>query len=446
MRNMGSEMNLTKYLEEAPISRFHYGILIIGSLIYAFTALNVMLIGSTLPAIINEWQLDPVSAGFFLSAGYAGMFIGAFSCGMVADYIGRKKTLLITIALMSLFTGLCSFAWDSSSMALLRFLAGIGLGGSLPQPGVYVSEFIPSKHRGRFIGLVETSWVYGALLSIIFPFFLIPIYGWRLTFLISLLPLFLIPLVLFYLPESIRYLELKGRGNEALTLLKKHKLIPLLHKEIEVKTTQTLLEMKTDLKEVWSSQYIRRTIMLWVGWAVLVYTYHGIFIWLPTIYSKEFNFTIVKSLYWVLLVTLAQVPGYFSASFLLDRIGRKKVMVGYLAIAGLGSYLLGLIVNVEWIFLWSSVISFFNLGAWAALYTYTPELYPTRIRGTGSGLAASIGRMAGIIAPIVTGYIYATRGVSQTFSMFALAHVIATIVVLILGIETKEMTLEEISS
>jgi len=120
-------------------------------------------------------------------------------------------------------------------------------------------------------------------------------------------------------------------------------------------------------------------------------------------------------------------------------------MVIYLAVAGLGSYLLGLILQVEWIFLWSGVISFFNLGAWSALYTYTPELYPTRMRGTGSGFAASIGRIAGIFAPIATGYIYTVKGLSPTFSVFALTHVIATIAVAILGIETKEKTLEEIS-
>ncbi len=445
MKNMDSEKSITEYLEETPISRFHFTILILGSLIYAFTALNVMLIGSTLPAIIAEWNLDPISTGYFLSAGYAGMFVGALICGIVADYIGRKKTLLMTVSLMTIFTGLCSLAWNSSSMAILRFFAGIGLGGSLPQPGVYVSEFIPSKYRGRFIGLVETAWVYGALMSIIFPFFLIPIYGWRLTFLVALIPIFLIPLIVFYLPESIRYLELKGKQNEAIILLKKHTLLPQLYKEREVKVAKISQEHNTNLREIWSSQYIRRTIMLWIGWAVLVYTYHGIFIWLPTIYAKEFNFTIVKSLYWVFLVTLAQVPGYFSASFLLDKIGRKKVMVIYLAIAGFGSYLLGLILQVEWIFLWSGVISFFNLGAWSALYTYTPELYPTRMRGTGSGFAASIGRVAGIFAPIVTGYIYTIKGLSTTFSVFSFAHFIATIAVVMLGIETKEKTLEEIS-
>ncbi|RLI27276.1 MFS transporter, partial [Candidatus Bathyarchaeota archaeon] len=199
------------------------------------------------------------------------------------------------------------------------------------------------------------------------------------------------------------------------------------------------------LRSLWSQTYRRRTALLWIGWAVLVYTYHGIFIWLPTIYAKGFGLGIMKSLFWILIVTAIQIPGYYSATFLLDPVGRKPVLSTYLAVAGLGSFLLGLSMNINWVLLWSGVISFFNLGAWAALYTYTPELYPTSVRGTGSGFAASIGRAAGILAPILTGYVYATWGLAQTFNVFALAHILAAIATVILGIETKGKVLEEIS-
>jgi len=440
--------SLIKHVEGLTLSKFHYSLLLINSLIYAFTAMNVMLIGAALPAIIVDWKIDPITAGIFLSAGYLGMFIGALSCGFLTDFLGRKKALLITLCMMAIFTGICSIAWDPFSMSLLRFLAGIGLGGSLPQPGVYISEFIPAKHRGRFIGLVETSWVYGALLSIIFPFILLPTYGWRLTFLIAFIPLFLIPLIIYFLPESIRYLEIKGKKEEALKLLRKYGLLKARSiKGIEnSKDTLNGFNLKTSFKELFSSSYLRRTIILWILWAVLVYTYHGIFIWLPTIYvevmhAREF----VGPLYWVLIVTLAQVPGYYSASMLLDYLGRKPILASYLAIAGIASYFLGITKGLYFIVAWSCIISFFNLGAWAGLYAYTPELYPTRIRGIGSGMAASIGRLAGILAPTLTGYLLSIGGLSLAFTVFALAHLIAAICVILLGIETKGMTLEEIS-
>ena len=151
--------------------------LLILSLSYALTGMNIMLIGAVLPSIKQQWALDDVSLGLLLSAGYVGMAVGAVSSGMFSDRIGRKRTLIAMLTTMSIFTAMCSLARDFYSMSLLRFLAGIGLGGSAPIPGVYMSEYPPAKYRGRFVGLVETAWVYGALLSLLFSYFLIPSYG-----------------------------------------------------------------------------------------------------------------------------------------------------------------------------------------------------------------------------------------------------------------------------
>jgi putative MFS transporter len=439
--------DVIEYLEKARLSRFHYTLLLLGSLIYGFTAMNVLLIGAVLTPIIEEFGLreQPLMSGLLLSAGYLGMFVGALSCGILADHIGRKMTLIFTVTTMTVFTALNSLAPDAVSMAFLRFLAGIGLGGSLPQPGVYVSEYIPAKYRGRFLGLVETSWVYGALLALIFPYLLFPAFGWRSTFLVALVPLILIPMIVFLTPESLRYLQLKGRASEALHMLKRHGLVPAEFGESLPSTASKGYSVTRALKELWSPTYRSRTALLWIVWAVLVYTYHGIFIWLPTFYVRELQLEVVKSIEWVIIVTLAQVPGYYSAALLLDRAGRKPIAITYLAIAGIGSALLSLAKEPAPILLWSIVISFFNLGAWSALYAYTPELYPTRMRGTGSGAAASIGRIAGTIAPTATPLLYASGGLPAAFTVFALAHFIGAIAVLVLGIETKGKILEEIS-
>ncbi|MEM3677648.1 MAG: MFS transporter [Candidatus Bathyarchaeia archaeon] len=437
------EPTVTDYLERAEISSFHHWILTIACIIYALAAMNVMLIGAALPAISKEWGLDPTVAGLLLSSGYVGMFIGALSFGIVADRIGRKAALLATVILSAVFTGLCSTAWDVASMSTLRFLAGIGLGGILPQPGVYVSEFIPADRRGKYLGLVETSWVYGALLAILFPYALIPGFGWRRTFLVAFTPLILIPFIIWRMPESFRYLELKGLRDRIIAELRRYGLIAVSETSLKVvvETRRSILE---SLKELWSPIYRWRTLVLWMGWAALVYTYHGIFQWLPSVYYNM-GFTHTKSLYFVLLITLLQVPGYYSATFMLDTVGRKRILAAYLGVAGIACLLFSMAGSFQEILLWSGVISFFNLGAWAALYTYTPELYPTRIRGAGSGSAASIGRLAGIGAPILTGYLWANWGLTSAFTAFTLAHVIPALIVGALGVETKRKILEEIS-
>jgi len=438
--------NIDQQIEKAKLTKFHFGLLGLGSMIYAFTAMNVLLIAAVLPSIIAEFGLaqQPLTTGLLLSAGYIGMFVGALACGALADRIGRKNTIIFTLAVMTIFTALNAFAPDPMTMAIFRFLAGIGLGGALPQPGIYIAEYVPSKYRGRFLGLTEAAWVYGALLSLVFSFVLFPAFGWRLTFLISLLPMVLVPVVYFFAPESLRYLQIAGKRQEAINLLKKHRLVTADFKEETANIPEKQGTKKT-LTELWSTTFRKRTVMLWVSWAVLVYTYHGIFTWLPTFYSTTLGFTVVKSIQWVLIVTLAQVPGYYISALLLDKVGRKRIAVIFLSFAGIGSVLLSLATNTDSILLWSVVISFFNLGAWSALYAYTPELYPTRIRGTASGAAASIGRLAGVIAPTATPLLFFYGGLAAAFTAFALVHFVGAITIAVLGIETKGKSLTEIS-
>lgn len=434
------------YLEQK-LTKFHYYLLIICSFAYMFGGMNVLLISAVLVPIGREWALTEIEKGFLVSVGYAGMFLGALSSGLIADRIGRKLTLSLTTIASSIFTALNSTAWDVMSMMIFRFIAGVGLGGLLPLPAVYISEYTPTKYRGRFVGTVETFWVYGALLSLSFGYILIPNYGWRNTFLVSLLPLILIP-GLLKLPESIRYLESKGRRSEALKILKSKELISQdLNNAPFTQLKKDKISKLKELSILFSKNYINRTIVLWTLWFVLVYTYHGIFIFLPNIYVTTFGFKEIQSLEWSLIVTLIQVPGYYSATLLLDRVGRKPVLVFYLILAGIASFLMATADNVAQVLVWSSVIALFNLGAWSGLYTYTPELYPTEVRGFGAGTAASMGRFAGIIAPVATTYLMTISNYQLVwaFTVFSLMHITAGFITVTLGIETKNRTLEELS-
>jgi len=437
-------MSVVEILERQPLRRFHFVLLALACLVYASTAMNVMLIAVALTPISREWGLDPASAGLLASYGYLGMFLGALSSGFISDRIGRKYTMIMMLSIGSVFTGLCGAAPSYEAMAALRLIAGIGLGGALPLPGVYMSEYPPARYRGRFVGLVETSWVYGAILSVFFGYIWIPQYGWRYAFCAAYLPLVLAPILAAYLPESVRFLEKRGRMGEIKRILERYGLAEGVG-ELEVRPSPAEVG---DVGRLFSPGYLRRTLILWMLWAALVYTYHGIFIWLPSIYAEKLGFTLLKeSLFWVLVITLLQVPGYYSAALLLDKAGRKAILSIYLLVAGVACLLLSTAREPGLILLYSGVISFFNLGAWAGLYTYTPELYPTELRGTGSGAAASVGRLAGIAAPYITGFLFAMSGgeLLYAFIIFSLVHIIAGVVVAALGEETKGRVLEEIS-
>ncbi|NIP66944.1 MFS transporter, partial [Candidatus Bathyarchaeota archaeon] len=196
------------------------------------------------------------------------MFIGAIGCGYLTDLVGRKKTLIFTIVMSSIFTSACALAWNVYSLALLRFLAGIGLGGALPQPGVYISEYTPAKYRGRFLGITETSWVYGVLLGLFFGLLLRPSFGWRVVFLTASLSLALVPLILWFMPESLRYLEEEGEFEEAAEILRKHGLadvmLPEGLKERAQKRHKKELSLRSALRALWASSYWKRTAVLWI--------------------------------------------------------------------------------------------------------------------------------------------------------------------------------------
>jgi len=436
-------MALHDRLERAAVGRFHYVFLGTAALAWAFNAISVMILSFALPSILKEWGLSIQTGGLLGTVYYVGMFIGASSFGILADRVGRKPTVQLAVAIYATTTGLCSFAWDPVSMGILRFMGGTGTGGIMPVLSTWLSEYMPKSDRGRFVAILESSWSFGALFISALSWFLIPVYGWRSIFHVSFFALLFIILIQRFLPESIRYLEVKHRKEEALSILGTHGFDASPPSQ-EGQPTGSQVRRGALLTELWSHPLRVRTLMLWVLWFCIAYSYHGIFIWLPTILYTE-GFTLVRALWYSMLITSLQIPGYLSAAFLIERTGRKYTLALYMTLAGLASYFFGN-ARTEWsILLWGGCISFFNLGAWAITYAYTPELYPTRIRGTGAGWAGAIGRVAGILAPSLTALTVSGLGMFQTFMVFFVTHFVAAVVVAILGVETKGRTLEEIS-
>jgi len=442
--------NIVKRLERLPLSWLHYKLLIIQGFGWLFDAMDVGIITFVLAALAKDWKLPPGQIGLIGSAGLAGMFLGAVVSGIVADYLGRKAVFQITLLIFSITTVLCALAWDVKSMIVFRFFVGLGLGGELPVVSSLLSEFIPGKNRGRFIVLLESFWAWGWLIAALVAFLVIPAHGWRVAFVIGAIPALYIWVVRRKLPESPRWLESKGRIAEAEVVMKQLEseserltgttlpLIEITHKPEKEQTA------RFTFVELWTPQYRQRTIMLWILWFGLVFGYYGIFVWLPTLLVKA-GYPMVKSFGFVVFITSMQIPGYLSAAYLVERIGRKPVIVLYLLMSALAAFLFGQSTTTTQILLWAALMSFFNLGAWGAVYTYTPELYPTRVRATGAGSAAAFGRIGGILAPFAVGILLPSIGTSGVLAMNAAMLATAAGAVAILGTETKGRPLETIS-
>jgi len=240
-------------------------------------------------------------------------------------------------------------------------------------------------------------------------------------------------MLIYVLPESPRYLMIRENRGEAEKLAK----IAGIELKLEEKR-------KVSISELFSGEYLKRTTMLWIHWFCIVLAYWGIFLWFPQILYAR-GLSLIKTLQYSFIITLAQIPGYWSGAYLIEKIGRKRSLSLYMALAGIGSLLYWFSRTNVQALLGAVAISFFNLGAWGITYAYTPELYPTPIRASASGWANSFGRIGGILGPYLVGLILdLTNSYAFAFVIFAIAHLISAIAVALLGVETMGKSLEEI--
>lgn len=381
---------------------------------WMFDAMDVGILSFVMAAIAIDWNLTPTEVGWIGSVNSIGMAFGAFGFGLLADRVGRKKVFMITLVLFSVASGLSALTMTLTAFLILRFFVGAGLGGELPVASTLVSESVGAHERGRVVVLLESFWAAGWLIAALIAYFVIPTFGWRIALIITALPAFYAIYLRRALPDSPKF---EVDGAPKLSAIMKMKLI-------------------------WSKKYAKRTLMLWIVWFTVVFSYYGMFLWLPSVMVMK-GFDMIKSFGYVLLMTLAQLPGYFSAALLIERAGRKFVLATYLLGTAASALVFGNAETLPLLLLSGAFLSFFNLGAWGALYAYSPEQYPTAIRATGSGMAAAIGRVGGIFGPLLVGGLLAAGyGFGLIFGIFCIAIIIGVLAVIILGTETKQMELE----
>ncbi|ALH94610.1 MFS transporter [Acinetobacter equi] len=437
-------MDLVSRIQRLPIGKFHYTLLLVIGLGWMFDAMDTGLISFILAKMAEDWAMTPTEKGWVVSIGFVGMAIGAVLSGGLADRIGRKTVFAVTLVIYSIATAACAFAPNLTWLLVFRFIVGLGLGGQLPVAVTLVSEYIPAHVRGRFIVLLESFWGLGWLVAALVSYFVIPKFDWHTAFLIGGLPALYAIVIWKMVPESIPYLINRGRVKEAHALVKKIE-AQCGVEVIEIFEVKPVAEKQSiSFTQLWSGIFVRRTLMLWLIWFGIVYSYYGIFTWLPSLLVKE-GYTIVQSFEYVLVMILAQLPGYIVAAWLVEKWGRKFTLAGFIAMCAVSAYFFGQSDSVALIVFWGCLMSFFNLGAWGVLYTYTPEQYPTNIRAFGSGWAAAIGRIGGIAAPlVVTHMMVMENGFSHVFLMFTVVLLAVAAVILILGEETKGRRLESI--
>lgn len=443
-------------MERLPLTSYQKSLFYIIATAWFFDSMDLGMMTFILGSIKADMNLSVAQAGLVGSASFLGMFLGAATSGMLADRFGRRIVFQWSMLFWGAGSFLCAAAGTVEQLILFRIILGFGMGMEFPIGQSIVSELLPAKERGRYVAMLEGFWPIGFIAAGILAYFILPIGGWRMVFVALGIPAIFVLIVRRFVPESPRWLEESGQYEEADRVMSRfedsvrkaqgHATLPEpepVAPQSAVKTT------RSPFKELWAEGYKSRTLMLWALWFFALLGYYGLTTWLGALLQQA-GYPVTKSVFYTVLISLAGVPGFIAAAYLLEIWGRKATLVLMLLGSAVSAYLYGNTAasmgDQTQLIAFGLSMQFFMFGMWSVLYAYTPELYPTRARATGSGFASSVGRLGSLIGPYVVGVILPVAGQTGVFSLGAASFVVAAVVVFLFGVETKGKKLEEISS
>jgi len=441
--------SLLARIENAPFSRWHAKArLVVGSATF-FDAFDALSLAFALPVLIRLWGITPAQSGFLISSSYVGQLAGALIFSWLAEKYGRIRSAVGAVALMSVMSLGCAMAGDFNTLFMFRFVQGIGIGGEMPVAAAYISEVSKARGRGKFFMLYEMIFPIGLMAAGQIGTLVVPVFGWQIMFLLGGIPGVIITFMLLRLPESPRWLISRGRVSEAEQIVRQMEAasggIPPAPAPSPATVTPVRAE-RSRWRELLAGSYRRRTLIVWILWATSYFITNSLNNWMPSLYNTVYGLGLRESLRAASMTNVAQVIVLLVCAFSIDRAGRRNWAAACFAAGGVLLAMLGFsgAQNVTTVMVLAT-ISYGIIGSInAVLYLYTPEIYPTRMRAIGTGLATSWLRLASAVGPVVVGLMVASRGIDSVFIMFAVAAVVGVVAATQM-IETRARRLEEIA-
>ncbi len=447
--------SLPARLDDLPLNRWHGTLMTVCCLGLVFDAYNATILSVVMPKLVEEWHITPVEVGLLGSASFVGMLFGAIFFGILADRIGRWTVFQVTLLIYAVLTGACALSTGFTSMFILRVLVGFGLGGLVPVDSAYLAEYIPSRNRGQFLSWFNAFFQIGNALAYVAGFLVVVApQGWKWGFILGVIPAFLLIYIRRNLPESVRYLVQKGQVPEAVRIVEGleqrciGKITVPYEKAVETEQSAraSSSESKVRIIDLFKGGLAKSTIVISVLWFVANYSVYAIVVWFPILLMKQLGYGFAIGVSFLAIASVIGTIGQFSAGFACNYFGRRPTIAYSFLLFGVFGYLLFWLGKDPSVGSFLLIILMVFVGStWGAVYAYSPENFPTRVRGTGVGFAGAVGRLGGILGPAVVGFIYAKAGVMWVLHINMALLVIAVVLMLILGTETKGKTLEEIS-
>lgn len=438
-------------LERLPWTRYQRGIFLMIATAWLFDSIDLGALTFLLAPISREFGLTATQTGLVGSATFAGMFIGAVAAGMLADRFGRLAVFKYSILVWGVASLLLAFSWDFASLASFRLLLGIGMGAEFPVAAALLSEFMPTAKRGRYVALVEGIWPVGFIFAGVLSFILLSTtLGWRGFFVLQALLAVAALIARRSLPESPRWLTSRGRFDEARATLQK------LERNTEKASGRPLPEPQPHLsidtssdatgwRTLFSRDYRTRTLASWAMWFCLLGGYYGLTTWLGKLLADS-GFDVVKSVGYIVVMALWGIPGFLTAAYLIERVGRKVCLVVFALCAAVAAFLYGNAVSLPELIVTGSFLQFFFFGMFSSIFAFTPELFPTRARALGMGSSTAAGRLGSIFGPLIVPLVITSHGTTIVFAASAVLFVVGSAVAMLFLPETRQSVLEEISA
>lgn len=370
-------------------------------LLLIFDGYDLFIYGVVLPVIMKEWGLTPLQAGALGSYALFGMMFGALAFGSLADRIGRKKGIAICFALFSGATILNGFASSPSEFGIYRFFAGLGCGGLMPNAVALMNEYAPKRLRSTLVAIMFSGYSLGGMLSAGVGIFLLPRFGWESMFFAAAVPLLLLPVILYYLPESIGFLVRQGRQQEARALLK------CLDPTCDVQADDQLQAQDrkgqgTSVLALFREGLAVRTLALWLAFFCCLLMVYALSSWLPKLMANA-GYSLGSSLSFLLVLNFGGMAGAICGGWLGDRYNLVKVKVAFFLAAALSISLLGVNSPMPVLYLLIFIAGATTIGTQILLYAGAAQLYGLSVRSTGLGWASGIGRNGAIVGPLLGG-------------------------------------------
>ena len=444
---------VTARLERLPISRWHITICVVMGFALFFEGFEILSTAYVVPVLREEWRITPQQIGYLISVAFAGQVAASLISGWIADSIGRLKTIMASVALYSVMSLACAFAWDVYSLAAFKFIQGIGVGPLIPVGAAYMSEIAVARSRGRFYVLYELSYSIGLAAAGFAGAWIVPHLGWQAMFYLGAVPAVLVVLMVKLLPESPRWLAATGRSEEA------ERVTSAIERKIEAQG-YTLLPVdarslppaavvrKGNWRELFQGIYLKRTPLLWLMWFCAFAIITPITTWLPTIYRGDFHVSFAEANLLGAVHQVLGITGGLICGLVIDRIGRRRwfIFAFFGSACCLGGYwLLGAPAGLWGLFA-ATAANQFCMGSVAnSLGIYTAELYPTRIRAIGISLGQAWSRTSSSIGPAMLGYLLPNYGIGVALLPIAAVSLCCGLIVLAKAPESRGAVLEALS-